>query len=106
MLSAAGAPQPAAVSFRLGLQVRQVSIELVFGDSLAALELTDAAPDLRIDCFAVLREPTILFLLSFEQAEQHLLDARGAGCLELLLDSGFQSGITDFDVHRWLLERR
>jgi hypothetical protein len=26
--------------------------------------------------------------------------------LELLLDSGFQSGITDFAVHRWLLERR
>jgi len=70
-----------------------MSIELVFGDSLAAVELIDAAPNLGIDGFLVLRKPAVLFLLSFQQAEQHFLHTGGAGCLELLLDSGFQSGI-------------
>jgi len=75
-----------------------VSIELVFGNSLAAVELIDAAPNLRIDCFPVLRKPAVLFLLRFQQADQHFLDAGGAGGLKLLLDSGFQSSVMDFDV--------
>ena len=65
-----------AVSFRFGFQVRQVSIEVVFGDSMTAVELFDAAPNLRVDRFPVLRKPAVLFLLSFQQADQHFLDAR------------------------------
>ena len=52
---------------------------------------------------AVLQQPAVLFLLSFEQAEQDLLETGGASCPELLFDSGFQGGIMDFDVHRGFL---
>ena len=90
----------APVHFRLGFQVRQVSIEVVFGDSLAGVELFDAAPNLCINGFPVLEKSAVLFLLSFEQAEQDLLDTGGAGCPELLFDSGFEGGATDLDVHR------
>jgi hypothetical protein len=36
---------------------------------------------------------------SFEQAEQHFLDAAGAGGLGLLSDSGLQGCVADFDGH-------
>jgi len=47
----------------LAFQFRQVSIQLIFGDSFAAVELLDAAYDLCVDCFPVFQEPTILFFL-------------------------------------------
>ena len=37
------------------------------------------------------------------QAEQHFLDAAGAGGLELLSDSGLQRCVANFDGHGWLL---
>ena len=43
------------------------------------------------------------FRVGFEQAEQHYLDAAGAGGLELLLGSGLQGCVADFDGHGWLL---
>src|SRR5258708_11285426 len=92
-----------AVSFRFGFQVRQVSIEVVFGDSMTAVELFDAAPNLRVDRFPVLRKPAVLFLLSFQQADQHFLDAPRASGLKLLLASGSPSALTDFAIHRWSL---
>jgi hypothetical protein len=39
----------------------------------------------------------------FEKAEQHFLDAAGAGGLELLFDSGLQGCVADFDGHGSLL---
>jgi len=47
--------------------------------------------------------PAVLFLLRVEQAEQHFLNAAGAGGLELLSDSGLQGCVADFDGHGWLL---
>jgi hypothetical protein len=41
--------------------------------------------------------------VTFEQAEQHFLDAAGAGGLELPSDSGLQGCVADFDGHGWLL---
>jgi len=43
-----------------------MSIELVFGDALAAIQLFDAMPDFRVDRFPILRKPAILFLLRFQ----------------------------------------
>jgi hypothetical protein len=43
------------------------------------------------------------FRSGFEQAEQHFLDAVGAGGSELLSDSGLQGCVADFDGHGWLL---
>jgi hypothetical protein len=37
--------------------------------------------------------------LGFKQAEQHFLDAAGAGGLGLLLDSGLQRCVADLDGH-------
>jgi hypothetical protein len=62
-----------------------MSIQLIFRDSFAAVELLDAAPDLCVDCFPVLHEPTILFFLGLQQTEQDSLDA--AGSLKLFLDA-------------------
>ena len=39
------------------------------------------------------------FRVGFEEAEQHFLDAAGAGGLELLSDSGLQGCVADFDGH-------
>src|SRR5580658_722260 len=39
----------------------------------------------------------------FISGKQHFLDAAGAGGLELLLDSGLQGCVADFDGHGWLL---
>jgi hypothetical protein len=64
------------------LQLCQVGIELIFGDAFAAVELIDAAANLGVDRVPVLQEPSILFFLGFEQAEQDLFDAAGAGCLD------------------------
>jgi len=50
-----------------------------------------------------LHEPAVLFFLRVEQAEQHFLDAGRAGGLELLLDSGLQGWVADFDRHDCLL---
>jgi hypothetical protein len=80
-------------------QICQVSIQLIFRDSFAAVELLDAAPDLCVDCFPVLQKPTILFFLGLQQAEQDFLDAGGAGRLKLFLDSGLKGRIVDFDIH-------
>jgi hypothetical protein len=80
-------------------QIRQVSIQLIFRDSFAAVELLDAAPDLCVDCFPVLQKPTILLFLGLQQAEQDFLDAGRAGRLKLFLDSGLKGRIVDFDIH-------
>src|SRR6266403_1752863 len=63
----------------LAFQIRQVSIQLILRDSFAAVELLDAAPNLCVDCFPVLQEPTILFFLGLQQTEQDFLDAARAG---------------------------
>jgi len=59
----------------LAFQIRQVSIQLIFRDSFAAVELLDAVPDLCAGCFPVLQDPTILFFLGLQQTEQDFLDA-------------------------------
>jgi len=87
----------------LAFQFRQVSIQSIFGDSCATVELLDAACDLSIDCLAVFQEPAVLFFLGLQQAEQNFLDVAGTGRLKLLLDSGFEGWIVDFDVHDFLL---
>jgi hypothetical protein len=89
----------------LAFQIRQVSIQLIFRDSFAAVELLDAAPDLCIDCFPVLQEPTILFFLGLQQTEQDFLDAARGGSLELFLDSGLKGRIVDFDVHGFTIQK-
>jgi len=76
-----------------------VGVQLVLRDSLAAIELLDAARDLRVDRFPVLGKPAILFLLRSQQTKQHLFNAGGAGGLELSLDAGLESRIADFDAH-------
>jgi hypothetical protein len=53
-------------------QIRQVSIQLIFRDSFAAVELLDAAPDLCVDCFPVLHELTILFFLVSNKPSESL----------------------------------
>jgi hypothetical protein len=50
----------------LAFQFRLVSVQLILGDSLAAVELIDAPPNLCIDCFSVFQEPTILSLYQME----------------------------------------
>jgi hypothetical protein len=89
----------------LAFQIRQVSIQLIFRDSFAAVELLDAAPDLWVDCFPVLQEPTILFFLGLQQTEQDFLDAARAGRLKLFLDSGLKGRIVDFDIHALTLQK-
>ena len=86
-------------SFRLGFQPGQMSIELVFRDARASVELLDAAPYFCVYGIAIFGEPAILFLLGFQQAEQDFFNSARAGCLKLLLDPGFQIRITDFDGH-------
>src|SRR5258707_14306817 len=71
-------------------QIFQVSIQLIFRDSFAAVELIDAAPDLCVDCFPALQKPTILFFLRHQQAKQDFLDAGKAVALELILRSSLQ----------------
>ena len=88
----------------LAFKFRQMSVQLVFRDSFAAVELLDAAPDLRVDCIPVFQEPTILFFLGLQQTEQYFLGAAGAGCLKLLLESGLKGRIVDFDVHGLVLQ--
>jgi hypothetical protein len=90
----------------LALQFRQVSIQLIFGDSFAAVELIDAAPDLCVDCLLVLQEPTILFFVGLQQTEQDFLDACRAGRLKLFLDSGLEGRIVDFGIHDLSLQKR
>ena len=80
-----------------------MSIELVFGDALAAIQLFDAMPDFRGARFPILREPAILFLLGFQQTVQDFFDATRACRLELFSDPGFQLRIPDFDVQGPLL---
>lgn len=46
--------------------VRQVSVQSVFRDSLAAIELLDAAFNLGVDLVPIFREPTILLLLRIQ----------------------------------------
>jgi hypothetical protein len=82
-----------------------VSIQLIFRDSFATVELFDAALDFCIDYFPVLQEPTILFFLGLQQTEQDFLDAPGAGSLKLFLDSGLKGRIADFDVHGLTLQK-
>jgi len=91
--------EQSARSFKFDFQIREVSIQLIFRDSFAAVELFDAAPDFCVDYFPVLQEPTILFFLGVQQTEQDFLDAAGAGSLKLFLDSGLEGCIVDFDVH-------
>jgi hypothetical protein len=43
--------------------------------------------------------PAVLFFLHVEQSEQHFLDSGRAGGSELLLDSGLQGCVADFDGH-------
>jgi hypothetical protein len=100
------AQEQSARSLSLGFQIRQVSIQLIFRDSFAAVELLDAAPDLWVDCFPVLQEPTILFFLGLQQTEQDFLDAARAGGLKLFLDSGLKSRIADLDIHALTLQKR
>jgi hypothetical protein len=85
----------------LGLvfQFRHVSIQLIFRDSTATVELLDTALDLCVDCFPVLQEPTVLLFLGLKQTDQYFLNAAGAGGLNLFLDSGLKGRIVDFDVH-------
>ena len=82
-----------------------MSIQLIFQDSFAAVELLDAAPDLCVDRFPVLQKLTILFFLGLQQAEQDFLDAGGAGRLKLFLDPGLKGGIVDFDVQGLTLQK-
>jgi len=88
----------------LAFQFRQVSIQLIFRDSFATVELIDPAPDRCVDCFPVLQKPTVLFFLGLQQTEQYFLDAARAGRLELFLDSGLKGRIVDFDVHGLTLQ--
>jgi len=68
-----------------------VSIQFIVRDPFAAVELIDAAPDLRVDRVPVFQKPTILFLLGFQQTEQYFLKPARAGRLKLFLDSGLQA---------------
>ena len=63
----------------LAFQFRQVSIQLIFRDSFATIELRDPAPDFCVDCFPVFQKPTVLLFLGLQQTEQNFLDAAGAG---------------------------
>jgi hypothetical protein len=49
-----------------------VSVKLVFGDSLAAIKLFDAANDFRVDAVAIFQKPAILLFLSLELSEATL----------------------------------
>jgi hypothetical protein len=49
-----------AVSFRLGFQFQQMSLELVVRNSFTAVELRDTAANFCVDGFAVLLKPAIL----------------------------------------------
>jgi hypothetical protein len=97
--AACGAKNVAHAHLGLAFQFRQVSIQLILGDSIAPVELIDAAPDLCFDCRPILQEPTILFFLGLQQAEQDLLEAGRAVRLKLFLDSGLKGRIVDFDIH-------
>jgi hypothetical protein len=46
-----------------------VSVELVFQDALAAVELLNSALNFGIDCVAVLEQPAVLFLLRVERSQ-------------------------------------
>lgn len=79
-----------------------MSIQLIFRDSFATVELIDASLDLRIDRVPVFQKPAILFLLGFQQTEQYFLDAAGTRRLKLLLDPRLKDRIADFNVHALL----
>jgi hypothetical protein len=68
---------PPPVSFRLGLQSRQMCTELPFGEALAPLKLLEPVPYLRVDRLAVFREPPILLLLGLQEAEQNFFNRAG-----------------------------
>jgi hypothetical protein len=72
---------------------------LIFWNSFAAVELFDALLDLRVDCFAVFKKPTILLFLGLQQTQQHFLDAAGGGSPKLFTYSGLNGRITDLDVY-------
>lgn len=91
----------------LGLvfQCREVSVQLIFRDSFAAVELLDAALDFCVDYFPVFQEPEILFFPGFQQTAQNFLDAAGSGRLKLFLDPGLEGRTADFDFHVWTLQK-
>jgi hypothetical protein len=76
-----------------------MSVKLVFGDSLAAIKLFDAAADFRVDAIAIFQKPAILLFLSLEQAQQYFLNAARTSRLELPLKPGFQSRIANNNRH-------
>jgi hypothetical protein len=93
----------ARVHLEFVFQFRQVGIQLVFGDSFTTIELIDTPQDLPVDGIPVFQKPSVLFLLSLQQTQQHFFDAGRAGRSKLLLDSGLQCRIMDFDVHGSIL---
>jgi hypothetical protein len=90
----------------LGLifQLCQVSIQLIFRNSFAAVELIDTGSNLCVNRSAVFQKPAILFFLSLHQTEQDFLDAAGTARPEQLLDSGLKARVMDFDVHDLILQ--
>ena len=80
-------------------QFRQMSLQLVFRNSFATVELIGAGSNLCVNRIPVFQKPSILFFLSLQQTEQDFLDAARTGRLEQFLDSGFKSRVVDFDVH-------
>jgi hypothetical protein len=81
-----------------------VSVQLIFGNTLAPVKLFDATPNLGVDRGFAFQQPAILFFLCLEQSEQGFLGARCSRRLNLLLDSSFQGPIVDFYVHGRFLD--
>jgi hypothetical protein len=70
-----GRKNVARVHLDLVFQFRQVSIQLIFRNSFATVELLDPARDLYVDCFPILHKPAVLFFLGLQQPDQNFLDA-------------------------------
>ncbi|MFZ3329221.1 MAG: hypothetical protein WA197_01215 [Candidatus Acidiferrales bacterium] len=83
----------------LAFQFCQERIQLIFWNSFAAVELSDPAPNLRVDTLAIFQQPTVLFFLRLQQSHQHFLDAARPSRLPLFSESSFQGRIANFDVH-------
>jgi hypothetical protein len=74
----------------LALQLRKMSIQLIFRNSFTTVELIDTGSNLCVNRSSVFQKPAIPFFLSLHQTEQTFLDAAGTARPEQLLDSGLK----------------
>ena len=80
-------------SFRLGLQSREVGVQLLLGNTLAPLQLFDAGANLGVVRLAVGRQPFILLVQHFEGTVYHVVGVGVSAGAQRLSDAMFLFGL-------------